>query len=255
MRFESPYNYDPPQTVVLFSLSVGVCDRLSTRPPRRDPRGIADGNALTASYQLSDHLPGGGSFRAALQIMRPGEVKLASGDFGTAGPHRLGHACGMADRHQLRCYEYVNRPYAQVQEALRSRAPEIFQRATTTAATRATSLGAELHAKLGALELGRFIAIDVTSVEDTTAYGQPALRVHLKWSAAERPGMFPTMTATLTAFPLSSTETQLELDGAYDPPFGALGQVIDSVLLHRIAEASVLRFVQDVASFLRGDLP
>jgi len=95
--------------------------------------------------------------------------------------------------------------------------------------------------------------IEVTSIDEATAYGIPSTRLSLAWRAQERPSLFPTMKAALNLFPLSATETQLELEGTYDPPLGVLGNAIDAVLLHRIAEASVLRFVQDVAVFLRGE--
>ena len=34
------------------------------------------------------------------------------------------------------------------------------------------------------------------------------------------------------------------------PPFGAVGAAIDGLALHRVAEASVLRFVSDIARYL-----
>jgi hypothetical protein len=153
---------------------------------------------------------------------------------------------------QVRCYEYVNRPYPEVHAALAKSALEIFQRATRTAAERASAIGAELHAKVGAIEVGRDVDIQVTSVEETKLYGSPATQVRLTWSATKHAGLFPTMTATLNAFALSKGETQLELDGTYEPPLGVVGQALDAMALHRIAEASVLRFVQDIAGFLRA---
>jgi hypothetical protein len=62
------------------------------------------------------------------------------------------------------------------------------------------------------------------------------------------------MHAELVIYPLTATETQLELAGTYEPPLGLVGRAIDSTLLHRIAEASVLQFVQEVARYLREDL-
>jgi hypothetical protein len=62
------------------------------------------------------------------------------------------------------------------------------------------------------------------------------------------------MKAELAVYPLTATETQLDLSGNYDPPFGALGSVIDAVLMHRIAEASVHQFIKDIAVYLRAEL-
>jgi hypothetical protein len=76
----------------------------------------------------------------------------------------------------------------------------------------------------------------------------------LRWKAARAPALFPAMQAELFVYPLSTTETQLDLQGHYRPPLGAIGGAIDSLVLHRIAEASVHRFVHEVAKFLRSDL-
>jgi hypothetical protein len=53
---------------------------------------------------------------------------------------------------------------------------------------------------------------------------------------------------------LSSEETQLDLHGFYLAPFGVLGGAFDALAGHRVAEASVRRFVEDVARYLREDL-
>jgi hypothetical protein len=161
----------------------------------------------------------------------------------------------MADPRELSCYEYVTVPYDRVREALRSDAGGIFQRATTTAATRARDLVATLHVNVGALQIGADIAIDVRRVtEDVTALGERSTRVELAWTAARGAGLFPAMDATLTIYPLSRDETQLDLLGRYRPPLGAVGSAIDAIVGHRLAQASVLRFVQEVAARLVAEL-
>jgi hypothetical protein len=62
------------------------------------------------------------------------------------------------------------------------------------------------------------------------------------------------MEAELIVYPLSKEETQLELHGRYTPPLGAVGSALDSLIGHRVADASVHRFVTDVASLLRTEL-
>jgi hypothetical protein len=59
----------------------------------------------------------------------------------------------------------------------------------------------------------------------------------------------------LSAWPLSSTETQLEITGEYRPPLGMVGQAMDAALGHRIAEASVHSFLEDVVEQMKRDLP
>jgi hypothetical protein len=162
----------------------------------------------------------------------------------------------MTKRHELRCFDYVNRPYDQVNEALSANALAIFERATRSAADRASNVGAELRVRLGAVEIAADITIEVTEVAGAISpANQPATRLELTWKSRRSPGLFPAMTGSLWAYALSPRETQLELTGSYDPPLGLLGDAIDAIALHRIAEESVRRFITDVASYLRAELP
>jgi hypothetical protein len=68
------------------------------------------------------------------------------------------------------------------------------------------------------------------------------------------PRLFPLMKGELAIYPLTSTETQLDFSGEYEPPFGALGKTMNAIVLHRVAEASVRRFIDDVAGYLRKTL-
>jgi hypothetical protein len=133
---------------------------------------------------------------------------------------------------------------------------EIFRAATRSATDRARSLAAELRVSLSGIDLSAEIAVDVQgTVEETTAAGRHAsTRIPIHWRAAKHPGLFPSMNAVLSVYPLTATETQLDFDGEYEPPFGILGGAIDAILLHRVAEASVHRFVSDVAHCIRRQL-
>ena len=51
--------------------------------------------------------------------------------------------------------------------------------------------------------------------------------------------------------PITSTETQLDFGGGYEPPMGPLGGALDAMIGHRIADASIHRFLADVAHHLR----
>ena len=82
----------------------------------------------------------------------------------------------------------------------------------------------------------------------------PVTRVSIGWEAAHGPSLFPMMSAQLSAWPLTATETQIELEGEYTPPLGSIGQAIDAAVGHRIAEASVRRFLENVVEQIRDDL-
>ena len=156
----------------------------------------------------------------------------------------------------IRVYDYVNRPYQKVRERLQRDTNEVFRNATKVAALRAKSLASELHVNIAGIEVGTDIDIKVKSVENvesTVALPEKTI-IHLEWAAAKMPRLFPFMKADLAIYPLTSSETQLDLSGNYEPPLGFVGSVIDAAIGNRIAEASVHQFITDVASYLRAEL-
>lgn len=162
----------------------------------------------------------------------------------------------MTERREVRSFDYVNRPYEPVRAALTEDPAEVFRSATRAAASRVQSLAAELRVSVGGIEMGAEIDISVGDIEDVERgpTARPATRIPVEWKAAQRPGLFPVMEGVLSVYPLTATETQLDFSGRYDPPLGPLGDALDAVALHRVAEASVHRFVKDVAHHLRERL-
>lgn len=157
---------------------------------------------------------------------------------------------------EFRTFDYVNHPYEQVRDVLFADAEDVFRNATRAAATRAHDVASALRVNVAGLEVGAGIAITVGQVEESSGNRPSAsrTRVGLEWEAAEHPRLFPEMEGVLAVYPLTDTETQLDLQGTYTPPLGALGIAIDAVVGHRIAEASLHRFVTDVAGYLRRSL-
>jgi hypothetical protein len=161
-----------------------------------------------------------------------------------------------AKAREIRCYDYVNRPYERVHDALTQNALKIFRSATKNAASRAKSVAAELHVDFGGISVKTDIRIVVTGVEEkpADAVSTSATTLRLEWGAASMPRLFPLMKGELSVYPLTLTETQLDFSGIYEPPFGAVGKTMNAIVGHRIAEASVHRFVDDVAEYLRQTL-
>jgi hypothetical protein len=157
---------------------------------------------------------------------------------------------------EIRSFDYVNHPYARVRDALSADAVGVFGAATKAAASRAESVAAELRVNLGGLEMGTDIAVSVGEIEETgTEPGfTPVTRISVEWEAAQRPHLFPLMSAELSIYPLTPTETQIDFMGWYEPPGGVLGDAVDAVVGHKIAEASVHRLIADVALYLRKNL-
>jgi hypothetical protein len=161
----------------------------------------------------------------------------------------------MSEGRELQVYSYVNRPYDKVVEALRLDAVGVFQRATAGAAERAESLASTLHVSLGPIEIAADVELRVKGIVETAGPMGPTTVMRLEWQAARSPEIFPTMEATLAVYPLAPNETQLDFTGRYAPPLGLMGAAIDAIAGHRIAEATVNRFVEEIAEGLSADLP
>jgi hypothetical protein len=155
---------------------------------------------------------------------------------------------------EIRCYDYVNHPYARVRDALSTDTLNVFQSATKAAASRAQSIAAELCVDIGGVGVKSDIRISIKNVEEKlldAALSTPVTRLQLEWEGATMPGLFPLMKAELSIYPLTATETQLDFWGVYEPPFGAVGKAMNAIVGHRIAEVSVHRFISGVAEYLR----
>jgi hypothetical protein len=158
----------------------------------------------------------------------------------------------MSTGREIRCYDYVNHPYAQVRDALSSDALAIFQAATKAATSRAQSIASELRIDIGGIGLEAEIVIDVKKIEEQIPeMASPVTRLQIEWQAAKMPNLFPLMKAELSLYPLTASETQLDFSGTYEPPLGAVGKALNAIVGYRIAEVSVHRFVNDVAAYLR----
>ena len=157
---------------------------------------------------------------------------------------------------KVRSYDYVNRPYEHVRDALKKDALNVFQAATKAAASRAQTIASELHIDFGGIGVKTDITITVKGVEEKMAEAGlgPITRLLLEWEATSMPRLFPLMKGELSIYPLTSTETQLDFWGIYEPPFGAVGRTLNAMVGYRIAEVSVHRFVDDVADYLRHNL-
>lgn len=157
----------------------------------------------------------------------------------------------MSQGREIRSFDYVNHPYAAVRDALIADAAGVFRAATRSASSRAQDVAAALRVNVAGLEVSADIALALGEIQEGTASGAPITRIPLWWEAAQRPGLYPLMHAELSVYPLTPTETQLDFHGHYDPPLSVVGDAVNALVGHRIAEASVHRFVADVAQYLR----
>lgn len=159
--------------------------------------------------------------------------------------------------HELRCYDYVNRPYWIVRSALTADPGTLFERATREGAKRANDNTSKLRVEIGPVELGAEVDIVVREIEERRGVQgrAPMTTMKIELCASRSPELFPKLDATLSIYPLTANETQIDLQGTYAVPLGPLGDAVDALVGHRLAHASVNRFVTDVAALLRNELP
>jgi hypothetical protein len=74
--------------------------------------------------------------------------------------------------------------------------------------------------------------------------------IPLSWWAVGAERFFPTLDADLEIMPMGPDQAMLTLMGRYEPPLGALGRVVNRLVLHRVAEACVRSFLRRTAANL-----
>ena len=65
----------------------------------------------------------------------------------------------------------------------------------------------------------------------------------LTWEPVGLEGLLPRLDATIEVGALGEDRTQLAISARYRPPLGVVGQAVDRVLLHRVAEATLKDFL------------
>ena len=75
----------------------------------------------------------------------------------------------------------------------------------------------------------------------------------IRWEATgPGDGLFPVLDADIRLAPAGERATLLTMAGSYRPPLGALGDVLDRTILHRVAAATVRRFLTQLAAQIDG---
>jgi hypothetical protein len=110
--------------------------------------------------------------------------------------------------------------------------------------------GESLRLRVGPIEPLPLLSKTVTLHADQPIVRGEATIVPLTWRATGSQGIFPVLNADLEVSALSPQITQLTLRGSYEPPLGLVGQRLDRLLLHRVAEATIRSFMHRLADSL-----
>jgi hypothetical protein len=72
----------------------------------------------------------------------------------------------------------------------------------------------------------------------------------ISWRAAEADVLFPVFAGELQAARLPQARTEIALVGTYEPPFGPVGELVDRVVLHRMAREALAGFLARVGELV-----
>lgn len=80
------------------------------------------------------------------------------------------------------------------------------------------------------------------------------LAVPINWRATGARSLFPRLSGELEASRTSVDTSRLRIRASYDPPFGWIGDVVDRLLLERVARITVTDWLERVAESLESHL-
>jgi hypothetical protein len=142
----------------------------------------------------------------------------------------------------VRYFVEVPRPAAQVERALLA-SPDGWLSALAGAAQ---ERGDGLLAEVGVGPLGARLRRRVRIQLGAPVRFPSMTSLPLTWEPVGLEGLLPRLDADLELGSLGGDRTQLAISARYRPPLGAVGQTLDRVLLHRVAEATVKDFLDRV---------
>lgn len=151
----------------------------------------------------------------------------------------------------------VSRPAADIEQALRERAPELLAAAAGSALWRDDSdvdgsFGIDLPAHWAGIDFAKRVQVNVGVARHIA--GRLVLPVN--WSGEPGKHLFPVFEGTLEVGPMFRDLSELTLAGSYRVPLGPIGAALDAAVLHAAARDTAARLVEGLTSVLtKGDLP
>jgi hypothetical protein len=113
-------------------------------------------------------------------------------------------------------------------------------------ADQAGILGEDLLAEVGLGPAGRGLRKRVQVELGQVVHHPSRTTLAMTWQPTGAGALFPVLEADLEIGALGAHRTQLALSASYRPPLGSVGRAIDRALLHRVAEATVKDFLDQV---------
>lgn len=103
--------------------------------------------------------------------------------------------------------------------------------------------------RVGVGGLSKLVRVQVRELARTDTSAGLAVR----WEATgPGDGLFPVLDADIRLAPAGERATLLTMAGSYRPPLGAVGDALDRTILHRVAAATIRRFLAQLAAQIDG---
>jgi uncharacterized membrane protein len=116
--------------------------------------------------------------------------------------------------------------------------------------------GSDLLADVGVRVIGvslyKRVQLTIGANAVTIRPGRTVLPV--AWRATGGAPLFPRMEGGLEVEAETPERTRVTLSASYDPPLGALGQLLDRALLNKLADSTMKDFLERVARELEAEL-
>lgn len=151
----------------------------------------------------------------------------------------------MHRNHYVHLYSAVHRRFAQVAKVLSERTIPAL------AATREVSIPAfhegdiALDVEVAGIHVGKQAHIEVGDYTDVPGL-IPMGRLHLRWVPADGSSLVPEIHSAVEVEAIDEVRTMVSLLAWYDPPFGRLGRLVDRAAMHRVADAVMRHYFDEL---------
>jgi len=109
----------------------------------------------------------------------------------------------------------------------------------------AYDLGTAGLARVGIPGLSKLVRVQARDLAVT----EESVGLAIRWEATgPGGGLFPVLDADIRLIRAGERVCVLTMSGVYRPPLGAVGQVLDRAILHRVAAATIRDFIAQVAA-------
>lgn len=138
-------------------------------------------------------------------------------------------------------FKTVEVPYEVARRFMRDDPTRIFTPTLDGGAGDCDHIAGSLEIDVDGIVMGADVTLEIGEFEEIVT-PLPLAKRRIGWHASEHESMFPILVGELEAFPFDVGRTQVTFTCHYRPPLSAVGAIVDTVYLHRIAEECLEKF-------------